>query len=240
MRAVQKGRDGQALPATTVEFESGRATLACAETEQRPTVLGLIASGRMKPDAGEVLLDRKADRRGIRRRIALVDAPSVCDPAPDVTVAGVAAEELMFAGIPANPISVAHWLADLGLGHLSRVPIGNVDPEERLRLLTELAVLRDDVEGLVIVAPDRHGGDPIVWWSLAKRLADRGYAVLVVAGDASAAAIGAADMLGRLGADEAAVAGDGVDAETGDDDETPENEDDADAPAQGRTEGALA
>lgn len=209
LRGVSKGRGGQALPPTTIGFESGRATLARAETEQRPTVLGLIASGRMRPDTGSVTLDGTADARGIRRRVALVDAPGVSDPAPDVPVAGVVAEELMFAGVPSNPVSTARWLDDLGLRALARTPIANVEPAERVRLLTELAILREGVEGLVLVSPDRHGGDPIAWWELARRLADRGFAVLVVAGDASAAAIGAGAILARMQGDEA-----GTDPET--------------------------
>jgi hypothetical protein len=219
LRGVSKGRREHALPVTTVGFESGRATLTRAETEQRPTVLGLLASGRMRPDTGSVVIDGHADASGIRRRVALVDAPGVCDPAPDVTVAGVAAEELMFAGIPSNPVSVARWLDDLGLAEHARVPIANVVPLVRLRLLTELAILRDGVEGLVLVAPDRNGGDPIEWWGLARELADRGFAVLVIAGDASAAAIGAAAMIARMqgpdtegdpDADEAALAAGGL------------------------------
>ena len=202
LRGVGKGRRSEALPPTTVGFESGRATLARAETEQRPTVLGLLASGRMRPDTGTVTIDGRADAAAIRRTVALVDAPDVSDPAPNVTIAGVAAEELMFAGVPSNPVSVARWLDDLGLRDVARIPIANVEPVVRLRLLTELAILRDDVEGLVLVSPDRHGGDPLEWWDLAKRLADRGFAVLVIAGDASAAAIGAAAMIERMQADE--------------------------------------
>ena len=203
LHGVTKGRRGQALPATTIGFESGRATLARAETEQRPSVLGLIASGRMRPDTGTVVIDGRADASVIRRRVALVDAPDVSDPAPDVTVAGVAAEELMFAGIPSNPVSVARWLDDLGLRHVARRPIATVDPRDRLRLLTELAIMRAGVEGVVLVAPDRHGGDPLDWWALARGLAERGFAVLVIAGDASAAAIGAAAMIARMQGDSA-------------------------------------
>ena len=202
LRGVGKGRRSEALPPTTVGFESGRATLARAETEQRPTVLGLLASGRMRPDTGTVTIDGRADAAAIRRTVALVDAPDVSDPAPNVTVAGVAAEELMFAGVPSDPVSVARRLDDFGLDEVARIPIANVEPVVRLRLLTELAILRDDVEGLVLVSPDRHGGDPLEWWGLAKRLADRGFAVLVIAGDASAAAIGAAAMIERMQADE--------------------------------------
>lgn len=202
LRGVSKGRNGQALPTTTVGFESGRATLARAETEQRPTVLGLIASGRMHPDTGTVTVDGRADARSIRRLVALVDAPDVSDPAPNVTVAGVAAEELMFAGLSSNPVSTSRWLGDLGLRDIARTPIANVDPIDRLRLLTELAILRDGVEAVVLVAPDRHGGDPTTWWALARGLADRGFAVLVIAGDASAAAIGAGAILARMQGDE--------------------------------------
>ncbi|GAA4074580.1 hypothetical protein GCM10023065_31860 [Microbacterium laevaniformans] len=64
---VQKGRRGEALGTTSLTYRSGRATLAVAETEQRPTVLGLIASGRMRPDAGTVALDDATDRRAATR-----------------------------------------------------------------------------------------------------------------------------------------------------------------------------
>ena len=203
LRGVAKGRDGRSLPTTNLSYESGRATLARAETEQRPTVLGLLASGRMRPDTGTVVLDGRADAAGIRRRIALVDAPDVSDPDPSVTVAGVTAEELMFAGLPSGRMAVMHWLRAAGLDGLARLPIANVAPKQRVQLLTELAILRSGVEGLVVVAPDRHGGDPVDWWEQGKDLAERGYAVLMVAGDAAATAIGAAAMLSRMrGGDE--------------------------------------
>ncbi|WP_292860313.1 hypothetical protein [Microbacterium sp.] len=192
---VAKGRRDAALPPTSLTYSSGRATLATAETEQRPTVLGLIASGRMAPDAGAVSIDGAAGRRAVsdlRRRVALVDAPDVSDPAPNVTVAGVVGEELMFAGLPADPISARRWLHEHGLRGLSRLPIGDLAPRERIRILLELAAVRPRVDGLVLVAPDRHGGDPSAWWSLAEEFAARGLAVLVIAGEASRAALTAA------------------------------------------------
>ena len=185
LRDVTKGRSAQALPATSLSFSSGTATLAVAETEQRPTVLGLIASGRMAPDTGTALIDGQPDANALRRRVALVDAPDVCDPAPNVTVAGVAAEELMFAGRPSNPVSVRRWLDANGFGALARIPIADVAPRERIALLLELTALRRGVEGIVLVSPDRHGGAPGDWWAIADGFADRGLAVLVVAGEAS-------------------------------------------------------
>ena len=177
---------GLALPRTSVSYASGEAVVAVAETEQRPTVLGLIAAGRMRSATGLVLIDGREDADTLRRRVALVDAPTVSDPAPDVTVAGVTAEELMFAGRSAHPIAVRRWLDAAGFGGLARVPIGDVPARERLALLLELTALRTGVEGIVLVSPDRHGGDPVEWMQLADDFAARGMAVLVIAGEAAA------------------------------------------------------
>ena len=54
---VSKGRRGIALPHMSLGYGNGVARLAVAETEQRPTVLGLIAAGRMTPDTGTVRID---------------------------------------------------------------------------------------------------------------------------------------------------------------------------------------
>ena len=183
--AVGKGRREHALPVTSAAFESGVATLVAAETEQRPTVLGLIASGRMRPDTGRVELDGRTDASSLRRRIALVDAPEVSEPEPNVTLAGVAAEELMFAGRRSDPVAVRRWLDEQGLGDEASVPVSNIDPAGRVRALCELAALRTGVEGIVLVSPDRHGGEPAAWWAVAQDFASRGFAVLVIAGYAS-------------------------------------------------------
>jgi len=189
---VSKGRDGESLPAISFDYETGRATFVRAETMQRPTVLGLIASGRMRPDSGSIRIDGEADDAGIRRRVALVDAPDISEPASRVTVAGVTAEELMFAGRSAGHRAVRAWLRDQSLAHIARLPIVNVAPRDRIQLLTELALLRPGVEGLVLVAPDRHGGPPLQWWRQGQAIAERGFAMLMIAGDASATVIEAA------------------------------------------------
>lgn len=196
---ISKGRRGQALPAMTLSFESGHARFVRAETEQRPTVLGLIASGRMRPDTGRVTIDAAADARAVRRRIALIDAPEVSDPHPGVTVAAVVGEELMFAGAAATPLHAKRWLRELGFDDIAATPIGMVDPAARVRILCELAVLRDGVDGLVLVSPDRHGGRPDGWWRISAEFAERGYAILVIVGGAAAAVI--AGMPETLGAE---------------------------------------
>ena len=200
LRDVTKGRGGQALAPTSLEFHTGAVRFALAETEQRPTVLGLIASGRMRPDAGSVTLDGAPNARDIRRRVALVDAPDANDPHADIALAGVVGEELMFAGLGATPLHARRWLAQLGFEELRSVPIGSVDPAARVRILCELAVLREGVEGIVLVSPDRHGGSPDGWWRIASEFADRGYAMLVIVGGSAAVALERMQELGAINA----------------------------------------
>lgn len=186
---VSKGKRGVALATTSLAFGDDAARLAVAETEQRPTVLGLIASGRMRPDTGSVTIDGAIDGSALRRRVALIDAPDVSEPAPNVTVFGVVAEELMFAGKPSSPRAVLDWLTSHDVRELSRIPIADIAPAERVRLLLELAVLRPNVDGVVLVSPDRHGGDPHAWWRIAESFAARGYSILVIAGASSGAVL---------------------------------------------------
>lgn len=189
LHEVSKGRAGQTLPTTSLEFHTGAVRFAIAETQQRPAVLGLIASGRMRPDAGRVTIDGDTDNRLLRRAIALVDAPDVSDPHADITVAGVVGEELMFAGVGATPIHARRWLKQLGFAELASTPIGNVDPAARVRIMCELAVLRQGTQGIVLVLPDRHGGGPDGWWRIATEFADRDYAMLVIIGGSAAVAL---------------------------------------------------
>lgn len=197
---VSKGKNGQALPSTTLEFHTGDVRFALAETEQRPTVLGLLASGRMRPETGRVTIDGSASTKELRRRVALVDAPDVSDPHPDISLAGVVGEELMFAGLGATPLHAKRWLSRLGYAELASVPIGSIDPAARVRILCELAVLRDGTDAVVLVSPDRHGGSPDGWWRIAREFAERGFAMLVIVGGSAAIALERMEELGAVNA----------------------------------------
>ncbi|MDO9397485.1 MAG: hypothetical protein Q7T71_13140, partial [Herbiconiux sp.] len=191
--AVSKGTDGIPLPPTSVSYESGRVTVAEAEVGDHPTVLALVLSGRMVPDAGSVTLDGNDDAALLRDRVALVDAPDVSEPAGDLTLNAVVKEELMYAGRSTSRATVAAVIAEAGGSgratggiDFGRVRIADVPAAVRIRVLAELASFRRGVRGIVLTSPDRHGGDPRDWLAVAQNLADRDFAVAVVCGAASA------------------------------------------------------
>jgi len=187
LSGVAKGR--AALPPITLSYVSGELTLAEAETEERPTVLGLIASGRMRADRGEVRIDGRTDAARIRREVALVDAPTVSEPPPGVTLQGVVEEELMFAGRWPSRRSALDVLDGLGARDDATTRMADLAPATRIRVLSELALLRPGITGLVVVSPDRHGGEPTHWNADLTRIAERGIAVLAVIGRPAMAAL---------------------------------------------------
>lgn len=187
LSGVAKGR--AALPPISLSYVSGELTLAEAETAERPTVLGLIASGRMRADRGEVRIDGQTDAARIRREVALVDAPTVSEPPPGVTLQGVVEEELMFAGRWPSRRSALDVLDGLGARDDATTRMADLAPATRIRVLSELALLRPGVTGLVVVSPDRHGGEPTHWNADLTRIAERGIAVLAVIGRPAMAAL---------------------------------------------------
>lgn len=179
------------LPPVSATFATGISTLVETEGGTRPTVLSLVASGRMKLDGGSVTglriapdgTERPLRPAELRRAVALIDTPLVADHSDDVTVSSVVKEELALAR--------SHRRADRPSASRDKRPFGALDAHARLRLLIDLALRRPDVEALVITSPERHGGDPAHWWRLLRETAARGIAggvaVLVVTDHATVA-----------------------------------------------------
>lgn len=180
LRNVAKGPHNEALPPTSLRVASGQLVVVAAETAQRPTVLGLIASGRMAPDAGETFIDGKHNRHRLHNVSMLVDAPAANDPAPNVAAQAVLAEELMFVGRPSSPRRAKRLMERMGISEWASTPIADVPTEVRLRILTEVAATRKGLQLAVVVSPDRFGGDPADWMRPIEALVDRGFGVLVI------------------------------------------------------------
>ena len=183
--AVGTGR-GAALPPVSASYAAGVPTLLATEGGTRPTVLSLVASGRMKLDAGSVeAVDANGHRltpAQLRRAVALIDTPLVAEHSDDVSIATVVREELALAGRPRLPLR-----SPLASQRRDRDAFGSLAADDRLRLLIDLTLRRPDVEALVVTSPERHGGEPARWWQVLRETAARGIAVLVVTDAATVA-----------------------------------------------------
>lgn len=191
---------GAALPAVSVVAAPGRPGVIAVETEQAPVLASLVAGGRMRPDTGRVLLDGHEDPAAVRRAFALVDTPGVAEPFPVMSVRRIVREELAFAGRRPSREHVDTVLDELGLQHYADTHVQRVPTEVRVRLLVELALLRDGVTGLVITSPERHGGTVEGWFAVVRDVARRGTTVVVVTSKAAAATVEA--LLDTVGAPE--------------------------------------
>lgn len=161
-----------------------RPSFAAAEGDRGPMLASLVASGRLVPDRGAVLLDGRADPAAVRRAVVLVDTPVVAEPAPSLPVLTVVREELRFAGRPARRRDAEALLTTLDLDRWSRAPMLDLPPTDRVRLLLECASLREGVRALVLTSPERHGGHASGWRRLADEYTARGLPVLVIGGAA--------------------------------------------------------
>lgn len=169
------------------------------ETDERPLLVSLLLAGRIKADAGRILIDGRTDLDELRRRTALVDTPVVSEPSAGIALRTVVAEEFSFAGRSPSRRSVRGFLVENGLEEYSGLPIRALPPVERIRLFSELAMLRKDVALLIVTAPERHGGAPTDWYPPLAAIADRGVAVAIVTDFATAG------ILVSLGARDGAV-----------------------------------
>lgn len=187
---------GAVVPPLTLHATAGVPSYVRVETAERPLLVSLIASGRLRVDSGST---NGGDLDSLRLSTALVDTPVVAEPTAGVSVASVVAEELVFASRPAGRRAVRDFLDQHGLADYARVPVRSLPPIERVRVLSELALLRPGISAIVVTSPERHGGEPSGWYDELAAIAARGITVLVVTDAVTA------DTLSALGAVDATV-----------------------------------
>ncbi|WP_166850761.1 hypothetical protein [Isoptericola sp. BMS4] len=189
-----QGRREPALEPMDLDLSTGECVLVAAEPGHGHTALALVATGRLRPFAGTVELveGHRATRssRALRAVTAVVDVPGVNEPEEALTVADVVAEGLALARRRSLPPDVSRWLADQDLADERRRRVDQLPGVLRTSLLAELAAADRDVRFVVLTVPDRHGGDPWGWWSVAETLAATGYGVLVQCTRSSARDLG--------------------------------------------------
>ena len=177
---------GSVLPPTSLTVDTGRITVQACPTEQAPLVLSLIASGRMRPSTGEVLLDGRPASAELRRRVAIIDAPRLSAPDEDVSLRRAINEEFTYVGRIATRRRVAKFFERYGLEPYASTAVIELPPIVRITALTEIALRRPDVEAIIVVSPDRHGGSAAEYYRYFQSVAARGIAVLLITGTSAA------------------------------------------------------
>lgn len=191
-----------AVPPLTLELTPGVPYAIAVETDERPLLVSMLLGGRVKPDSGSVFVDGAADLDALRLRTALVDTPVVAEPTPGATLAVAVAEDFSFSGRTTSRRAVRSFLADHGLSDYSAVPLRALPSADRVRLFSELALLRAGVDTLVVTSPERHGGDPAEWFDTLSSIAARGLTVAIVTDLATSdilISLGARDALAPAG-----------------------------------------
>lgn len=177
---------GAPLPVVSAVAGPHRPGILAVETEQAPVLASLVAGGRMQPDSGRVLLDGHEDPAALRRTVALVDTPGIAEPFPVMTLRRIVREELAFAERRPSREHVDTVLDELGMSAYADTHVQRVPTDVRVRLLTELALLREGVTALVITSPERHGGVVADWFAVVRDVAARGVTIVLVTSKAVA------------------------------------------------------
>ena len=177
-RVSLEGHHGTLLPPTSLTVGEGDLAIVHGEPGVGVTAFGLALAGRLKPTTGTV--HAEGVDAGLPELVAIVDAPGVSEPDEALALRVVAGEELALAHRPAGKEDVARWLAEHDDAPFAGTRFENLAPALRTRLLTELAAERKGVRVLVLDTPDRHTSDVESWAGLARELAERGLAVVVL------------------------------------------------------------
>lgn len=189
-RAAVAGPHGPLLLPTTVLAEPGEVCFVAGDPGPSSTALALVLGGRLALDGGEVHLGHDADDALRRRSIALVDVPNVTEPEPSLPVAVVVGEELALAGLPSRSADIDEFLRERDATALASTRWEQLAPDVAIDWLLDIASRREGITGVVLTSPDRWGGDPHDWYRSARRLADDGFVVVILATHSSARLLG--------------------------------------------------
>lgn len=177
-RVSLEGHHGTLLPATSLTVGEAELAIVHGEPGVGVTAFGLALAGRLKPSTGTVHAEGTDAKPS--ELVAVIDAPGVSEPDEALQLRVVVGEELALAHQPASKTDVARWLAEHDAAAFATSRFENLEPALRTRLLTELAAGREGVRVLVLDTPDRHTSLVWTWATLARELADRGFAVVVL------------------------------------------------------------
>jgi ABC-2 type transport system ATP-binding protein len=180
---------GADVPPISLDVHEGTPIAIAVEGDEQPLLVSMLLGGRLRADTGRVLLDGRDDTDALRAATALVDTPWVAEPAAGIALHTVVMEEFAFAGLPSSRRVVARELSRHGLEEYEQLPIRALPAGERIRLFSELAVLRPGVSMIIVTSPERHGATASDWYAPLAAIAERGIVVAIVTDVATAATL---------------------------------------------------
>ncbi|WP_017974413.1 ATP-binding cassette domain-containing protein [Actinopolyspora halophila] len=194
------GPHGPLLDPTSLHIRSGELLLVAGPPGSGRTALALALSGRLRPDSGTVLRNGHACPSRLRRATAVVDSAGITEPEGSVELSEAVAEGLGLGGRPFGRRAVRRWLSEHGLHRSARKRFEQLAPECRTRVLLDLARVARGTEALLLDCPDRHGGDPLSWYTAAREAATHGYAVVALCAPQTARELNVRPL--RIGSDQ--------------------------------------
>ncbi|MDN5755384.1 MAG: ABC transporter ATP-binding protein [Arthrobacter sp.] len=159
-----KGRHAPLLDPTSLKVASGELLLVHAEPQTTRTALALALSARMRPDAGTVAWEGDPALDTVRGISMLVDSPEINEPEAHLKVRDLVSEDLALHPGPFwRRSSIDSWLERHRITHLAGEFVDAIDPLDRQRILTHLALEGHDTSLLIFDTPDRHGINDGEW-----------------------------------------------------------------------------
>ncbi|MEO6996519.1 MAG: hypothetical protein ABI112_00365 [Terracoccus sp.] len=159
---------------------AGEVTLVPVDPGYGQVALALAIGGRVDLLTGSVTIAGSGVRETLQSRTRLVDVADITAPEEALKVAHVISEELALAERPWSRRDVADFLAERDLTDRAGDRWESLPAGIRTRLLLELGSWHPGAGVVVLTGPDRHGGDPEPWLTLAHRLAERGLTIIVI------------------------------------------------------------
>lgn len=175
------GRHAALVGPTSLNVAAGELLLVHAEPQTTRTALALGLSARMRPDGGTVAWDGDPTLAGLRRISMVVDSPEINEPESHLKVRDLVAEDLALQPGPFwRRSSIDTWLERHHVTGLAGEFVDAIDPLDRLRILTHLALEAHHTALLVFDTPDRHGIADGAWVAhLAETAAGRRHPAIV-------------------------------------------------------------
>ncbi|MDR1033258.1 MAG: hypothetical protein LBL41_00565 [Bifidobacteriaceae bacterium] len=182
-------------------FETGKLSIIATDDSQKAVTFCMLASGRLRKYRGTVSIrqdDGKVQESivglyGIRKVTAVPYVPKIGEPDEYLKLWCVLKEEFLFANknLPKNKI-LDYIQVKTGeqFPDPEAVRMKDISNVERVKMFTEIAIMRPNVRFVFVTLPEKYGGFPASWFKEIKKLQTKDIAIILLTSKVTAAALG--------------------------------------------------